>query len=113
MNTTCPLCGTPCGDNHQVTVCKPCHNTLAASASTITATGEFSSAQVMAAINFHPDESLAPAPIVGGVVCSWCSKPGESVKKILSHGEIKLCNECVGLCASVMAAELGNNWQNS
>ena len=73
----------------------------------VRATGEFYAPSV----DLSPAPAPAPAPAPLGS-CTWCSKPGAEVKKLLGNGAVSICNECVALCADVMQAELGDGWRS-
>ena len=38
--------------------------------------------------------------------CSFCGKSQESVKKIVAGPGVYICDECVDLCTSIIAAEV-------
>src|SRR5262245_26418755 len=46
------------------------------------------------------------APVPASASCSWCGKPGDQVKKLLSCRGVNICNECVSLCYMVLRDEL-------
>jgi ClpX C4-type zinc finger len=39
------------------------------------------------------------------VRCSFCAKPGPEVEKVIAGPGVYICNECVGLCNDILAAE--------
>ena len=39
------------------------------------------------------------------VRCSFCAKPGSDVEKIIAGPGVYICNECIGLCNDILAAE--------
>ncbi|WP_327044603.1 ClpX C4-type zinc finger protein [Microbispora sp. NBC_01189] len=48
-----------------------------------------------------------PAPSLSeqDIRCSFCSKSKTEVKKMVAGPGVHICNECVGLCAKILAAE--------
>jgi hypothetical protein len=39
--------------------------------------------------------------------CSFCGKPSTDVSKLISGPGVYICNECVSLCADILATEFG------
>lgn len=39
------------------------------------------------------------------VRCSFCAKPSSEVEKVIAGPGVYICNECVGLCNDILAAE--------
>ena len=39
------------------------------------------------------------------VRCSFCAKPSADVEKVIAGPGVYICNECVGLCDDILAAE--------
>ena len=92
-------------------VCAPCHRNLTLSTTAaVAATGEFAVQDVLE----EAARMSAPPPPAAttGVTCTWCGQPAERVRKLLSSGEVHICNACVGLCADILHAELGDDWRN-
>ena len=110
----CPLCNESLADAQSLFVCGRCHESLSSPVSVHT-TGEFPAVSQLAAApaDFAPARTQRPkSPTVpGDVLCSMCGKPGDEVKKILTQSGVRICNECVALCADVLAAELGEDWK--
>ncbi|MEU7884707.1 ClpX C4-type zinc finger protein [Microbispora bryophytorum] len=48
-----------------------------------------------------------PAPSLAeqDIRCSFCSKPKTDVAKMIAGAGVHICNECVGLCAEILAAQ--------
>ncbi|MEU7693290.1 hypothetical protein FLW53_25440 [Microbispora sp. SCL1-1] len=48
-----------------------------------------------------------PAPSLADqdIRCSFCSKPKTAVAKVIAGAGVYICNECVGLCAEILAAQ--------
>lgn len=42
---------------------------------------------------------------MGDIQCSFCGKPRREVKKLISGPRVFICDECVGLCAEIIAEE--------
>lgn len=105
----CPLCGRALTDPCAVHVCHGCHaNVIGSGNIRVASTGEFRVDQILAAA----EELGGGAPAAAsGVGCSWCGKPAEEVRKLLSRGVVHICDECVALCSAVMQAELGDDWR--
>jgi hypothetical protein len=106
----CPLCGQELDQPSQIYVCDPCHRGLQADGAVpVHATGEFT------AVRIPPATRRSRAPTVPGdqepASCSWCGRGAGTVKKLLSHGDAHICNECVALCSDIMESELGPNWR--
>ncbi len=115
--TPCPVCSGELVGQQQVYVCGRCHRTMKASSGEIPlhVTGEF---PAMNQLLDAPEDAAPAAPkrprsptLPAEVTCSWCGKPGDTVKKILKGQGAQICNECVALCADIMAAELGDDWR--
>jgi hypothetical protein len=114
--TSCPTCADPLERARPISVCGACHDRLLARGDIpLTSTAEFAAMtpataeQLLAA---DPDtQPGSPARVGGGASCTWCGKAGSEVKKLLSSGPAHICNECVGLCAEILAAELGDDWR--
>jgi hypothetical protein len=107
----CPLCGQTLADPRPLSVCHACH-TAAVGGGRVSATGEFRVEQILAAAASEAAEAVGrPAAEPGAIQCSWCGKPEDEVRKLLSRGTVHICNECVALCAAVLTAELGDDWQ--
>ena len=41
------------------------------------------------------------------VRCSFCGKSGSEVEKVIAGPGVFICNECIGLCNDILAAERG------
>ncbi len=114
--TPCPICAGSLDDAQSVFVCGRCHGQLASNgAIEVRATGEFPAVSQMAML---PEDAAPTAPAGGRRPtdpavhnCTWCGKPGDQVKKLLTQGGAKICNECVALCADIMQAEVGDDWR--
>jgi hypothetical protein len=39
------------------------------------------------------------------VRCSFCGKPSAEVEKVIAGPGVYICNECIGLCNDILAAE--------
>jgi hypothetical protein len=37
--------------------------------------------------------------------CSFCGKSARQVRKLISGPDVRICNECVGLCVSILDEE--------
>ncbi len=108
----CLLCGGSLRDARQVSVCRDCHGKLAISATAqVASTGEYTamSDEAVARILAEGEMPALLKPVAA--VCTWCGKAADQVKKILRGNDACICNECVGLCADVMEAELGEDWR--
>lgn len=106
----CPLCGQELEQPSQIYVCGLCHRGLQADGTVpVSSTGEFT------AVRIPPATRRSRAPTVPGdqapASCSWCGRDAGTVKKLLSHGDAHICNECVALCADIMESELGPDWR--
>ena len=44
------------------------------------------------------------------LVCSFCSKPREAVKKLIEGPKAFICDECVFLSYNIIKAEEGDSW---
>ncbi len=53
------------------------------------------------------DEPTGPRPSVESIRCSFCGKPRSQVASIVAGPTpaIAICNECVDLCAEIIAEE--------
>ncbi len=49
---------------------------------------------------------MAKNDVPKNVICSFCGKSQESVKKIVAGPGVYICDECVDLCTSIIAAEV-------
>lgn len=91
-----------------IDVCTGCHHNLHVTASaSVTSTGEFALSDVDALTKQTKHEFV---PQRTTVTCTWCSRDETQARKLLSHGNAHICNACVGLCADILQAELGDNW---
>lgn len=112
----CPICAKNLEDAQSVFVCGQCHGQLASTgAIQVHVTGEFPAVLQMAML---PEDGAPEVPArprrptdPADHNCTWCDKPGDQVKKLLTHGVAKICNECVALCADIMQAEIGDDWR--
>lgn len=111
--TPCPICAKDLEDAHSVFVCGSCHGQLASTgAIQVHVTGEFPAVSQMAILPDDPAPPRARRPTNPAEHnCTWCGKPGDEVKKLLTQGVAKICNECVALCADIMQAEIGDDWR--
>lgn len=112
----CPLCAGERDPANAVTVCEGCFRRAEASRSlevAVASTGEFAavSAEHASTLLEQTATPSPPAPQPGEVRCTWCGKPRSEVRKLLSNQAAHICNECVGFCAEIMAAELGDDWR--
>lgn len=42
-----------------------------------------------------------------GLSCSFCGKRQDEIDKLIAGPGVYICNQCVGLCNEILAAELG------
>lgn len=49
--------------------------------------------------------SEAQAATAIQVRCSFCGKPSSDVEKVIAGPGVYICNECIGLCNDILAAE--------
>ena len=49
---------------------------------------------------------MAKNDVPRSVKCSFCGKSQDSVKKIVAGPGVYICDECVDLCTSIIAAEV-------
>ena len=49
--------------------------------------------------------SEAQAATTIQVRCSFCGKPSTDVEKVIAGPAVYICNECIGLCNDILAAE--------
>ncbi|WP_405084212.1 ClpX C4-type zinc finger protein [Microbispora sp. NBC_01389] len=56
---------------------------------------------------------LAPSLSEQDIRCSFCSKSKTEVKKMVAGPGVHICNECVGLCAKILAAESAQSAQSA
>ncbi len=49
--------------------------------------------------------SEARAATATQVRCSFCGKPSSDVEKVIAGPGVYICNECIGLCNDILAAE--------
>jgi hypothetical protein len=103
MSSLCPVCAGNLLGGELILVCSPCRDRLGVGA--VRTTGEFRVPTEL----LEPSESQPQLHAVGS--CSWCGRPGEQVKKLLGTAAVAICNECVALCADILAAELGPDWR--
>jgi hypothetical protein len=109
---SCPLCGDKLDTPMRVEVCGSCYQDMRSGGSiAVQATGEFHAMSLKdAEVVLAPPRprSVTREP---GTACSWCGKPRDQVKKILSGQNAHICNECVALCSDIMEAEVGPDWR--
>lgn len=114
MSSACPVCNGQLVRPQRVAVCEGCYSSMQATGGVaVHTTAEFPAiAQVVAApADTAPARRPRTPTIPESVRCSWCSKPGDSVKKVLTQNGAHICNECVALCADIMLAALGDDWR--
>ncbi len=46
---------------------------------------------------------MAVSELLENVACSFCRKPPDAVAKLVAGPGVYICNECVGLCAELVA----------
>lgn len=51
------------------------------------------------------EESTVPGPAPVTLSCSFCGKASTEVGKLVAGSSVAICNECVGLCGELLAAE--------
>ena len=39
--------------------------------------------------------------------CSFCGKPHAEVEKLITGPNVAICDECIGACAEILAADKG------
>ncbi len=39
--------------------------------------------------------------------CSFCGKPQNKVRKLIAGPGVYICDECIGICSSILEEELG------
>lgn len=108
----CPVCGEQLEKPMRVEVCGDCYGDLRAAGNIpLQATGEFSAVSLprgeVAETPGRPRSYTADLSIV----CSWCGKRRDEVKKILSRDSSHICNECIALCQMILEDELGEGWR--
>jgi len=113
----CPVCTQRLEDPHDIVVCARCHQSLhAGEPPAIRVTAEFPA--VAPRTGSRPDRPARDRrrprspTIPADFTCSWCGKPGDAVRKLLTQGAARICNECVSLCATILQAELGDGWRD-
>ena len=105
----CPVCGGPQLQPQAIHVCGGCARSIATTgAISVTTTAEFAAVSPNQAARILDG---GRARTDHGVSCSWCGKPQDEVKKLLSGGGVNICNECVALCSDIMQAEIGDDWR--
>lgn len=110
----CPLCAKEREPATAVTVCEGCFRRAEASRAPEmppATTGEFAAVAPDIASALLEETANPPPRPAGEVRCTWCGKSGADVKKLLSNQTAHICNECVGFCAEILAAELGDDWR--
>ena len=108
----CPVCGEQLEKPMRVEVCGDCYGDLRAAGNIpLQATGEFSAVSL-------PRGEVAETPgrprsftADQSIVCSWCGKRRDEVKKILSRESSHICNECIALCTMILEDEIGEGWR--
>ncbi|MEZ4404039.1 MAG: ClpX C4-type zinc finger protein [Kofleriaceae bacterium] len=106
MSSTCPVCAGALGGGELILVCSGCRHQLGVGA--VRATGEF---RVPTELDEPAPPGATSSPTGSAGACSWCGRPAAQVKKLLGTAAVAICNECVALCADVLAAELGPDWR--
>lgn len=107
----CPICEQELSESQSIEVCASCHHSLLTTgAVAMSTTGEFRIPAAVLAFEVGNMESQAPAR--RSECCTWCQKHGQQVKKLLTAGELLICNECISLCVDILTAELGDGWRS-
>ncbi|TLP58872.1 ClpX C4-type zinc finger protein [Microbispora triticiradicis] len=55
----------------------------------------------------------APSPSEQDIRCSFCSKSKTEVNKMVAGPGVYICDECVGLCGEIIAAEFAKSAQSA
>ncbi|MBO4275851.1 ClpX C4-type zinc finger protein [Microbispora triticiradicis] len=55
----------------------------------------------------------APSPSEQDIRCSFCSKSKTEVNKMVAGPGVYICDECVGLCGEIIAAESAKSAQSA
>lgn len=110
----CPLCSNAL--EPAVTICQSCFRRTEAEIGPeipLASTGEFAALhpETAAALLERTGTSPRPGEAPSETRCTWCGKAASEVKKLLSNQSAHICNECVGFCAEIFAAELGDDWR--
>jgi hypothetical protein len=45
------------------------------------------------------------APVASRLKCSFCRKRSGDVRNLIAGPKVYICNECVGVCQDILAAE--------
>ncbi len=69
-------------------------------------TGEF----VAIGATAQPQPEPRRLTTAADLACSFCGKAPPEVQKVLGQPEARICNQCVGFCATVLQDELGDDW---
>jgi hypothetical protein len=92
---TCPTCGMDLGQLPAGTL----------------STGEFPAFRPAdLARHLFPSPSGTPAAAPGLVTCSWCAKPKDAVRKLVTGPNVFICDECIALCVTILREDLGATW---
>jgi len=106
MQTNCPVCGGDLAGGDLVMVCSSCHGHLGGVV--VRSTSEFRAPTE--AVLDAAEPGLEGMPRASAEQCSWCGKGRGDVKKLLTSGQVAICEECVALCSDILTAELGDGW---
>jgi hypothetical protein len=106
----CPVCNLLTQNLESIEVCVSCHHNLSVTTNaSVVSTGEFSVSELMSLTEASRAEPVG-APATTTAACSWCGRGQADVRKLLSRGQSHICNACIGLCAEILQAELGDGW---
>jgi len=54
----------------------------------------------------EPEPQAAPSPTEPPVVCSFCGKTQDEVRKLIAGPSVYICDECIDLCNDIIAEEI-------
>jgi hypothetical protein len=97
----CALWGTGASAGQKIEICQPCHATLLWP---MRSTGVEWGDAITAAT--APVRASASPAATARMVCSFCPRPGDQVKKLLAgHGGTFICDGRVDFCRRILESE--------
>ena len=106
MTDRCPTCRGPLAEPRAIEVCRRCHADLASAGRVpMRTTMEMPAMTPPGEPPAVPATRIGSVPPVGPHGCSWCGKPQDQVARLLTGQHASICDECVALCAAILADE--------
>ena len=57
----------------------------------------------------EPEPQAPPAPTEPPLLCSFCGKTQDEVRKLIAGPSVYICDECIDLCNDIIAEEIAQS----